>query len=43
MCMLDASKEFDRVNLLLLFTKLPQRGRCLLFLCVFKDNTLQFL
>ena len=32
MCTLDASKVFDRVNLLLLFSKLLQRDMCPLFL-----------
>ena len=32
MCMLDASKAFDRVNLLLLFSKLLQRDMCPVFL-----------
>ena len=28
MCMLDASKAFDKVNLLLLFNKLRLKGMC---------------
>ena len=32
MCTLDTSKAFDRVNLLLLFSKLLQRDMCTLFL-----------
>ena len=31
-CMLDASKAFDRVNLLTLFRKLHNRSMCLMFL-----------
>ena len=32
MCMLDASKAFDKVNLLLLFNKLQLKGICPLLL-----------
>ena len=32
MCMLDASKAFDKVNLLLLFNKLRLKGMCPLLL-----------